>query len=139
MPEKLVSELPAMSSPTPLFGGASGPTSTVPPPDNSSTSSPPVNDTITVGQPPPSPGVLLLPPPPGGNERVFSSPPPSGSSNKTTLVALGVGIGIGGAIVLFCVGIFVLWYKRRKRRLGLNGFSYAPPPHGPKSEILKIF
>ncbi|XP_073143459.1 proline-rich receptor-like protein kinase PERK15 [Henckelia pumila] len=59
---------------------------------------------------------------------VAATPRPT---NGTTLVALGVGIGIGGAIVLVCVGIFVIWYRRRKRRRGLNGFACAS--QGPKA------
>ena len=38
------------------------------------------------------------------------------SSRDTALVALGVGIGIGGAVVLVFVCVFVVWYKRSKRR-----------------------
>ncbi|KAL0354677.1 UNVERIFIED_CONTAM: Proline-rich receptor-like protein kinase PERK1 [Sesamum radiatum] len=86
---------------------------------------------------PPSPAVLLFPPPlsENGTPPGVAIPPP-GSSNRTTLLALGVGIGIGGAIVLVCVGIFVIWYKRRKRKLlGMAGFAYAPPqPQGPKDD-----
>ncbi|KAL0319252.1 UNVERIFIED_CONTAM: Proline-rich receptor-like protein kinase PERK1 [Sesamum angustifolium] len=104
-----------MSSPPP--GAAPGPISPPAPPG------------------PPSPAVLLF--------RLFQTMnsagvaiPPPGSSNRTTLLALGVGIGIGGAIVLVCVGIFVIWYKRRKRKLlGMAGFAYAPPqPQGPKGK-----
>ncbi|KAL0415230.1 UNVERIFIED_CONTAM: Proline-rich receptor-like protein kinase PERK1 [Sesamum latifolium] len=86
---------------------------------------------------PPSPAVLLFPPPlsENGTPPGVAIPPP-GSSNRTTLLALGVGIGIGGAIVLVCVGIFVIWYKRRKRKLlGMAGFAYAPPqPQGAKDD-----
>ncbi|KAI3463334.1 hypothetical protein Pfo_019997 [Paulownia fortunei] len=74
---------------------------------------------------PPSPAVLLFPPPPPENGTPAVVRP--ASSNSTILVALGVGIGIGGAIVLVGVGIFVIWYKRRMRLLGLDGFAYAPP------------
>lgn len=131
----LLLKLPGMSS---LSGGdALAPTSTVPPVVNTSdSSSQQVNDS-TSSAGPPAPVVLLSPAPAAGNGSVLGPfPPGSGSSNKSTLVALGVGIGIGGAIVLVCVGIFVLWYKRRKRRLGLDGVSHAPL-HGPKGE--KIF
>ncbi|PIM97420.1 Serine/threonine protein kinase [Handroanthus impetiginosus] len=96
---------------------------------------------------PPPPVVLLLPPPPpenGPSPPENGTPPavavpPTGSSNNPTLVALGVGIGIGGAIVLVCVGIFVIWYKRRKRRrLGKEGFAYGPPyPQGPKDDSFR--
>ncbi|KAL2501383.1 Uncharacterized protein Fot_35231 [Forsythia ovata] len=39
---------------------------------------------------------------------------------------MGVGIGIGGTILLVFVGIFVIWYKMRKKRIALNGLAYAP-------------
>ncbi|KAL2243339.1 proline-rich receptor-like protein kinase PERK1 isoform X1 [Sesamum indicum] len=106
-----------MSSPSP--GAAPGPISPPAPPG------------------PPSPAVLLFPPPlPENGTPPGVAIPPPGSSNRTTLLALGVGIGIGGAIVLVCVGIFVIWYKRRKRKLlGMAGFAYAPPqPQGPKDD-----
>ncbi|XP_051147654.1 proline-rich receptor-like protein kinase PERK1 [Andrographis paniculata] len=74
-----------------------------------------VPDPIT----PPSPVDFLYPPSPLGKAS-------SQSSNRTTLIALGVGIGIGGLVVLVCVGIFVLWYKRRKRkRFSDGGFAHA--------------
>ncbi|CAI9766101.1 unnamed protein product [Fraxinus pennsylvanica] len=110
------------------------PPSTPPPPlpslpDNATNPTTPVNSTNATTAPLPgnlTPGVAPPPPIP---------PPPPGSSNRnTTLLALGVGIGIGGAIVLVCVGIFVLWYKRRNRRLGLNDFAYAPE-QGPKDSF----
>ncbi|KAL2555111.1 proline-rich receptor-like protein kinase PERK15 [Forsythia ovata] len=100
------------------------------PADNATNPTPSVNTTNTTSGPP-SPAVLLFPPPTSGNLTPEAAPPPGPSNRNTTLLALGVGIGIGGTIVLVCVGIFVIWYKRRKRRLGLNGFAYAPE-HGPK-------
>ncbi|KAL3632980.1 Proline-rich receptor-like protein kinase perk1 [Castilleja foliolosa] len=86
---------------------------------------------------PPSPVVLLLPPNTPENvtpPAAVTSPPRSSSS--TTFVALGVGIGIGGAIVLVCVGIFVIWYRRRKKkRLGIDEFGCASSqPQGPKGD-----
>nr|GEY55344.1 proline-rich receptor-like protein kinase PERK15 [Tanacetum cinerariifolium] len=45
-----------------------------------------------------------------------TSPSVQTSRNSSALVALGVGIGIGGAVVLVFVCIFVVWYKKRKRR-----------------------
>ncbi|KAH6820968.1 proline extensin-like receptor kinase 1 [Perilla frutescens var. hirtella] len=92
---------------------------------------------------PPSPVEFVLPPPPPENitQTAAVAPPPvmisprRASSNSTTLVALGVGIGIGGTIVLVCVGIFVIWYTRRKwKRPGMDRFGYAKddPYHGPE-------
>ncbi|KAL3840889.1 hypothetical protein ACJIZ3_025480 [Penstemon smallii] len=79
---------------------------------------------------PPSSVVFLLPPPPPEHGTPLPAPPTSNSS----LLALGVGIGIGGAFVLVCVGIFVIWYKRRekRRRLGSDGLIVYAPPQGPK-------
>ncbi|KAF3649673.1 Proline-rich receptor-like protein kinase PERK2 [Capsicum annuum] len=102
----------------------------IPPADNEINTPPsPVDPSVT---PPgsgvasqPSPATSIIPPPSIGA-------PPKGSSNSSTLVALGVGIGIGGALVLICVCIFLLWYRRRKKRLGLNGFGHE----GPKDNFL---
>ncbi|CAA2982139.1 proline-rich receptor kinase PERK15 [Olea europaea subsp. europaea] len=88
------------------------------PADNATNPTTPVNSTTT------APPVNLTP----------EAAPPGSSNRNTTLLALCVGIGIGGAIVLVCVGIFVLWYKRRKRRLGLNNFAYASE-QGPKDSF----
>lgn len=85
-------------------------------------SSPPLSLTISPPSPPKPESAVSA-------GAVVASPHPT---NGTTLVALGVGIGIGGAIVLVCVGIFVIWYKRRRRRHGLNGFAYAS--QGPKDD-----
>ncbi|CAN4088991.1 unnamed protein product [Withania somnifera] len=112
-----------------LPGVPLGPTLPFPPVDNATTPPSPVNPNTTI--PPPSTDVASQPSP-----ATSIIPPPSttkGSSNNTTLVALGVGIGIGGALVLICVGIFALWYKRRKKRLGLDGFSHDS--HGPKDNL----
>lgn len=85
---------------------------------------PPLSFTISPPSPPkPESGI------PVSAGAVVASPRPT---DGTTLVALGVGIGIGGAIVLVCVGIFVIWYRRRRRRNGLNGFAYAS--QGPKDD-----
>nr|XP_018629339.1 proline-rich receptor-like protein kinase PERK15 isoform X2 [Nicotiana tomentosiformis] len=113
-------------------GVASGPTLPFLPSDNATAPPPPVDPSITPPATgvasPPSPATLIIPPPTSGNGTSRTGAP---SSNSTTLVALGVGIGIGGALVLICVGIFALWYKRRKKRLGLDGFGHAPS-QGPK-------
>ncbi|XP_019192861.1 PREDICTED: proline-rich receptor-like protein kinase PERK15 [Ipomoea nil] len=98
-------------------------------PDNptspgNATAAPPLTDS------PPAPGTLLSPPP-GANGSFKAVPPPSISSNNQVRVALLIGIGIGGLIMLVCVGIFVFWYKRRKRAHGLYGFANASE-QGPK-------
>nr|GMC74880.1 proline-rich receptor-like protein kinase PERK15 [Ipomoea batatas] len=49
------------------------------------------------------------------------APPPMLLPDNPVRMALLIGIGIGGLIMLVCVGIFVFWYKRRKRALGLYG------------------
>lgn len=117
-----------------LPGVPLGPTLPFSPADNATTPPSPVNSSTTPPSTdvasPPSPATLVIPPPSSVNG---SSTPAKGSSNNTTLVALGVGIGIGGALVLICVAIFVLWYKRRKRRLGLDGFDHAS--QGPKDNL----
>lgn len=102
-------------------GGAAPPVSLFPPGDGTSTPPPPVDGTTNATGPSSS---LNSPPSPGNGDASLNPPaPPRQGSNSTTLVALGVGIGIGGAIVLVFVGIFVIWYKRRKRR-------HPPDPKG---------
>lgn len=98
------------------------------------TAAPPLTDS------PPAPGTLLAPPPSGANGSFTAVPPPpspSVSSNNQVRMALLIGIGIGGLIMLVCVGIFVFWYKRRKRALGSYGFAHASE-QGPKGEIFII-
>uniref|UniRef100_A0A5B7BX59 non-specific serine/threonine protein kinase n=1 Tax=Davidia involucrata TaxID=16924 RepID=A0A5B7BX59_DAVIN len=112
-----------MSSPPP--GASPVPTS---PPAPVATTTPPAPAATE------SPASLVTsPPPPVRNGSLPPILPPPRSPNNTTLIALGVGVGIGGTIVLIAVGIFVCWYKRRKRSLGLAG-SYVIPPQGPKDE-----
>lgn len=115
-----------------LPGVASGPTLPFPPADNATTPPSPVNPGTASPFPDvasqPSPATSIIPPPTSVNGSSTTGAPPKGSSSNTTLVTLGVGIGIGGALVLICVGIFALWYKRRKRRLGLDDFGHAPDP-----------
>lgn len=121
----LYSEAFPMSSDDPA-GGLAPPPMLLP--DNpispgNATAAPPLTDS------PPAPP----PPPPGANGSFTAVPPPSISSNNQVRMALLIGIGIGGLIMLVCVGIFVFWYKRRKRALGLYG-----PEQGPKGEIFII-
>lgn len=121
-----------------LPGVPLGPPLPFPPAGNATPPASPVNPSTAPPSPDvarqPSPATLIIPPPSSVNG---SSTPPNGSANKTTIVALGVGIGIGGALVLICVGIFTLWYKRRKRRLGLNGFGHAPSSQDPKDNLFR--
>ncbi|KAL3511789.1 hypothetical protein ACH5RR_024506 [Cinchona calisaya] len=121
-----------MSSPPP--SGTQAPASPFPPADDTGTPPTPVNGTSNATGAS-SPAELSSPPPSAGNGRAAVTPPspPGPGNNKTTLLALGVGIGIGGALVLVFVGIFVIWHKRRKRRLGLDGFGHATPT-GPKGD-----
>ncbi|KAJ9537609.1 hypothetical protein OSB04_030342 [Centaurea solstitialis] len=104
-----------MSSPAP---------ETSPPSPPSPPSSTDINATAA---PPTAAATFPLLPPSNGTSIVSepnsnSSPPPAvqnrsgGGNNNSALVALGVGIGIGGAVVLVFVCVFVVWYKRRKRR-----------------------
>ncbi|CDO98035.1 unnamed protein product [Coffea canephora] len=102
-------------------GGAAPPASSFPPGNDTTTPSPPVGGTTNATGPS---SALNSPSSPGNGNAALNPPaPPGQGSNRTTLVALGVGIGIGGAIVLVCVGIFLIWYKRRKRR-------HPPDPKG---------
>ncbi|KAJ8553334.1 hypothetical protein K7X08_024012 [Anisodus acutangulus] len=107
---------------TGLPGVASGTTAPLVPAHNATNPPAPPSPDVASQR---SPATSIIPPPSSGNG---SNTTGHGSSNNTTLVALGVGIGIGGALVLICVGIFALWYKKRKRRLGLDGF-------GPKDNL----
>ncbi|XP_059303199.1 proline-rich receptor-like protein kinase PERK15 isoform X1 [Lycium ferocissimum] len=109
-----------------LPGGALSPTLPLIPADNATPPPSPPSPEVTSQ---PSPATSIIPPPSSNNTT------PRGSSNSTTIVALGVGIGIGGALVLICVGIFALWYKRRKKRLGLEGFGHDHAAQGPKDNL----
>ncbi|XP_039159365.1 proline-rich receptor-like protein kinase PERK15 isoform X2 [Eucalyptus grandis] len=83
-------------------------------------------------------GCLLLPPPmasppPSSNSPTPStnstSPPPASPKGRLPpwKLALIVGIGIGGLIVLVGVCIFVIFYRRKRRRLELG----SNPPQRP--------
>ncbi|MBA0552071.1 hypothetical protein Golob_022913 [Gossypium lobatum] len=86
----------------------STPNTTSSPPSPSLT--PPVTNTSTPVSPPPpvadSPNATLPPP-----------PSPSGGLPPGTLAGLIVGAGMGALIVLIGVGIFVILYRRRKKKL----------------------
>ncbi|CAO2813330.1 unnamed protein product [Amaranthus hypochondriacus] len=78
-------------------------------------------DNVTMAAPPaPSLGEAAALPPSNSSDIPLtpsSLPPSSSGMSKETLTALIVGIGLGGLIVLIGVGIFVFFYKRRKRKL----------------------
>lgn len=98
-------------APAPAAPGGSNTTSPLPPP-------PPAATTNSTSPPPPPPPAATGPVPPNGL-------PPG------ALAGLIVGIGIGGLIVLVGVGIFVIFYRRRKRRrLELGNY----PIQGPKDD-----
>ncbi|KAK6264066.1 hypothetical protein SCA6_019500 [Theobroma cacao] len=101
------------------------------PPSSSNTTSPPAalppstNTSSSVSPPPPAAA------PPNGTSPVAQESPPSGGLPRGTLAGLIVGVGLGAIIVLIGVGIFVIFYRRRKRKLAQN-YSGGPPPQGPK-------
>ncbi|KAJ4718123.1 Receptor-like kinase [Melia azedarach] len=111
---------------------ASPPAATPPPP-------PDVNFTFFSPPPPPSTttnGTVTAPapsnttsPPQTPTNGSTPGPPPNGGLPPGTLAAMVVGIVIGAAIVLAAVGIFVIFY-RRKRKLAAQNL----PPYGPKSD-----
>ncbi|CAH9132298.1 unnamed protein product [Cuscuta epithymum] len=64
-----------------------------------------------------SPGNATLAPPATNSSPSSGSQPasPQASDSNQVRTALCIGIGIGGVFMLICVGIFVFWYKTRKR------------------------
>ncbi|XP_030464653.1 proline-rich receptor-like protein kinase PERK1 isoform X2 [Syzygium oleosum] len=102
-----------MSSSPPASAPAAANGSFTPPP-------PPASTVPSTGTSPPP-----LPPP------APTLPAPSNGLPPGAMAALIVGIGIGGLIVLIGVGIFVIFYRRRKRgRLELGSY----PAQGPKDD-----
>ncbi|KAK8574747.1 hypothetical protein V6N13_034002 [Hibiscus sabdariffa] len=99
------------------------PSPTSPPSFPNTTSPPPpppvTNNTAPVADSPNGTFVNLLPPPP-------QSPPPGDGLPPGTLAGLIVGVVLGALIVLIGVGIFVIFYRRRKKKLA-NYYSGAPP------------
>ncbi|XP_057535845.1 proline-rich receptor-like protein kinase PERK15 [Amaranthus tricolor] len=86
-------------------------------------------DNVTIASPPvASTGLAALPP--SNSSTIPLTPPSSSGMSKQTLTALIVGIGLGGLIVLIAVGIFVFFYKRRKRKLAEDGL-LLPTKHNP--------
>ncbi|KAK3410695.1 hypothetical protein EUGRSUZ_J02671 [Eucalyptus grandis] len=113
---------PAVDAP-PSSSPSSPPAVDAPP--SSSPSSPPAVDA-----PPPSPPPLVSPP------TTSTSPPPASLNGGLPpwKLALIVGIGIGGLIVLVGVCISVILYRRKRRRLELGIY----PPQGPKGMALGL-
>eukprot|EP00257_Ricinus_communis_P015020 XP_015572846.1 proline-rich receptor-like protein kinase PERK15 isoform X1 [Ricinus communis] len=118
-----------MSSPAPEL------TPTLPPPPsdtNTTASSPPLPDTNSTALTPPVTNSTALPPSPAsattnGSTTLGLVPPPSSRGLPPgTLAGLIVGIGLGAIIVLIAVGIFFIFYRRKKRKEALAHL------HGPK-------
>ncbi|KAI6671900.1 hypothetical protein NL676_006785 [Syzygium grande] len=111
-----MSSLPPASAPAAANGSFTPP----PPPASTvpSTGAAAAPSTNSTSPPPPTPPAASPPATPNGLP-------------KGTMAALIVGIGIGGLIVLIGVGIFVIFYRRRKRgRLELGSY----PAQGPKDD-----
>ncbi|XVF86613.1 hypothetical protein PTKIN_Ptkin18bG0056400 [Pterospermum kingtungense] len=104
-----MSALPPSLSPT---SSPSSPNSTLPSPPS------PTTDTPSSASP-----ASQLPPTTNGSP---SDLPPG------TLAGLIVGVVLGALIVLIGVGIFVFFYRRKKRKFAHNGPEDPPPPQGPK-------
>ncbi|XWS20298.1 hypothetical protein CRYUN_Cryun31cG0088400 [Craigia yunnanensis] len=104
-----------------------------PPPSSPNTTSsppsppPPTTNTSASVSPPPPPAA-----PPNGTSGDSLQPPSSGLP-RGTLAGLIVGVGLGALIVLIGVGIFVIFYRRKKKKLAQNqNCSGGPPSQGPK-------
>ncbi|KAF8027561.1 hypothetical protein BT93_E0463 [Corymbia citriodora subsp. variegata] len=96
---------------------------------------PPPSESSPAGESSPTASVV----PPTGNAPSSNSPAPSINSTSPPpaspnvglpleKLALIVGIGIGGLIVLVRVCIFAIFYRRKRRQLELGSY----PPQGPK-------
>lgn len=124
---------PVMTSQPPL-------TSLPAPPDTNSTFSPPAPPPSVSAVSAPAPGNLTSPPSSGtptsgstvGTRR--PSPTRNGYLPPGALAGMVVGVVIGAGIVLAAVGIFLIFYKRRKRKLAaqnlpLKNDPFAGKPH----------
>ncbi|XP_022721429.1 proline-rich receptor-like protein kinase PERK15 [Durio zibethinus] len=100
----------------------SSPNTTSSPPS----SPPPTTSTSAAVSPPPSSAAS-----PNGTSGDALQPPPSDGLPPGTLAGLIVGVGLGALIVLIGVGIFVIFYRRKKRKLAQN-HPGVPPSQGPK-------
>ncbi|XVF26750.1 hypothetical protein REPUB_Repub14bG0045200 [Reevesia pubescens] len=107
------------------------PSPTSPPSSPNTTSplpSPPLPTTNTSASVSPPPPIAASPNGTSGDELQ----PPSGRGLPPgTLAGLIVGVCLGALIVLIGVGIFVIFYRRKKRKLSQN-YSWGPPSQGPK-------
>ncbi|KAG9129982.1 hypothetical protein Leryth_007093 [Lithospermum erythrorhizon] len=78
--------------------------------------------------------------PPTTTVNTTAPPPPEGGGGgmptpgRTPLVALGVGIGIGGLLMLFFVCIFIIWYRRKKKHNYGGGGLPCTVQHDPKGD-----
>lgn len=111
-----------------------------PPPPSIPEATPPALSPPTAtsaSPPPPATGLIQSPPPPP------PPPPGNGSLPKETMVGMIVGIGIGGMSMLVAVGVFVIFYRRYKRKKmreqGLEYHSGVGAPQDPKSEAFTFF
>ncbi|KPM35111.1 hypothetical protein AK830_g11461 [Neonectria ditissima] len=51
------------------------------------------------------------------------------SKDNEFAVSIGVGLGVGGAVLLSCLAAFWLWHRRRRNsRQPLNQSGYRKPP-----------
>lgn len=100
------------------------------PADNATVEAPPAPPTGEAAAVPP--GALTVATSPV-SASVLPSPASSTGMSRETLVALVVGIGLGGLIVLIAVGIFVFFYRRKKRKeaAAAEGQLMLPVKHKP--------
>ncbi|XVE52092.1 hypothetical protein DITRI_Ditri02bG0093500 [Diplodiscus trichospermus] len=111
------------TAPSPLpITTPSAPDTSPPPP---SPPPPSTNTSTSVSPPPPAAAS------PNGTTGGSLTPPPDGGLPPGTLAGLVVGVVLGALIVLIGVGIFVIFYRRKKRKLAQN-CSGGLPPQGPK-------
>lgn len=102
---------------------------------NTTASPPPSTAETTPAIPTPTPTVTSESPP----QPPLPLVPPRDEGMPTgTLVGMIVGIGIGGISMLLAVGIFVIFYKRWKRKKmieqGFENYKPGGPPKDTKSE-----
>ncbi|XP_031252697.1 proline-rich receptor-like protein kinase PERK15 isoform X1 [Pistacia vera] len=105
-----------------------------PPPTNGTASppspSPPTNSTVSASPPTNSTSPAASTPTNGSNPEIPVTLPAPNGLPPGAIAGLVVGVVIGGAIVLAAVGIFVLFYRRRKRKLAAQNL----PQQGPKND-----
>ncbi|XP_022714977.1 proline-rich receptor-like protein kinase PERK15 isoform X2 [Durio zibethinus] len=101
------------------------------PPSSSDTTPPPSPLPPTIDSSAPLSPPLLVAASPNGTFVDTPQPTPSGGLPRGTLAGLIVGVVLGALIMLIGVGIFVIFYKRRKKKLAHN-YSLDSPSPGPK-------